>query len=206
MLTPRYDEALDLAHAWHRGQKRKGTEVPYVSHLLAVSALVLEHGGTEEEAVAGLLHDALEDAPSQEEADARRGEIRYRFGEGVLSIVEACTDAEPLGKTRERALDEDGRRAAWRTRKENYVAHLAHVRGSVVLVAAADKVHNAGAIVRDVRALGPGVFDRFVGRQDGTLWYYGEVLTALEARVADEPRIAPLIRELTRLVGEMGEG
>lgn len=206
MLTQRYDDALRLAHQWHRGQKRKGTEVPYVAHLLAVSALVLEDGGTEDEAIAGLLHDALEDAPNQEEADARRGEIRHRFGEAVLAVVEACTDAEPLSKGAERELDGDARREAWRGRKARYVEHLGHVPGAVLLVAAADKVHNAGAIVRDVRTGGPAVFDRFVGKRDGTLWYYRQVLAALEARVGDEPRIAALVLELGRWVGEMGEG
>jgi hypothetical protein len=187
MLTHRSDEALDLAHAWHRDQKRKGTQIPYVGHLLAVSALVLEHGGTEEEAVAGLLHDALEDAPAQEEAIARRGEIRHRFGEGVLSIVEACMDAEPAGKARERTLEPEAKTVAYRARKTRYVEHLAEAPGSVLLVAAADKVHNAGAIVRDL-----------------TLWYYRAVLAGLEARVGEEPRIAGLVRELGRLVRDRG--
>ena len=204
MLTARYDDALLLAHQWHRDQKRKGTQVPYMAHLMTVSGLVLEHGGTEDEAIAGLLHDALEDAPNQEEADHRRGEIRHRFGAEVLAIVEACTDAEPFGKDAERKLDEEGRREAWMTRKQAYVAQLGVVGGSVLLVAGADKLHNARAIVRDVAAHGPGVFDRFVGRRDGTVWYYRAVLAALEARVGDEERIGPLVRELGRVVGGMG--
>lgn len=204
MLTPRYDDALRLAHQWHRDQKRKGTDIPYLAHLLAVSALVLEHGGTEDEAIAGLLHDALEDALNQEEALDRKAEIRTRFGERALAVVEACTDAEPAGKGAERKLDEDGRHEAWMARKAAYVAHLGEVGGSVLLVAAADKLHNARAIVRDRAALGDAVFTRFVGRHDGTVWYYREVHAALEARAAEEPRIGALVRELGRVVAHMG--
>jgi (p)ppGpp synthase/HD superfamily hydrolase len=205
LLTHRYDDALVRAHAWQRSQKRKGTPVPYVAHLLAVSALVLEHGGTEDEAIAALFHDALEDAPNQEEANARRSEIRHRFGDAVLQVVAACTDAEPDGKGAERKLDEEGRREAWMARKTAYVAHLEHTFASVLLVAAADKVHNAAAIVRDVGTHGPEVFMRFVGRADGTLWYYREVHTALQARAPEEPRVGVLVAELGRLVREMGE-
>jgi len=171
MLTHRYDEALDLAHAWHRDQKRKGTGIPYVAHLLAVSALVLEHEGTEEEAIAGLLHDALEDAPDQEEADRRRCEIRRRFGESVLSIVEACTDAEPSAKALERSLEPGAKRAAYQDRKSRYIEHLPAADRSARLVAAADKVHNAGAIVRDLHAIGLAVFERFMAKRELTLWY-----------------------------------
>ena len=177
-----------------------------MAHLLAVSALVLEHGGTEDEAIAALLHDALEDAPDQEEADRRREEIRQRFGEGVLGIVEACTDAEPAEKQRERTPDETLRMERWRARKARYLGHLRDAPGPVVLVCAADKVHNAAAIVRDLRAVGASVFDRFTAKRDGTLWYYEQVLAALEKRVGEEPRIAALVWELSRLVEEMGAG
>ena len=206
MLTHRFDEALDLAHAWHRSQKRKGTEIPYVGHLLGVSALVLEHGGTEDEAIAGLLHDALEDAPDQEEADYRRGEIRHRFGDAVLAIVEACTDAEPDERQRARVPDPGERLAKWRARKARYIEHVRAAPGAALLVSAADKVHNARAIVRDLGAVGRAVFERFTGKRDGTLWYYRELSAALNGRVADEPRIANLVRELARLVEEMGVG
>lgn len=201
----RLEEARALADSWHRGQTRKGSDIPYVDHVLAVSALVREHGGTEDEAIAGLLHDALEDAPDQGEAERRRGDILRAFGRVVLSIVEACTDAAPAERTTERALEGEGRVVAHRTRKARYVAHLSDASGSVLLVSAADKVHNAGAIVRDLRAVGPEVFDRFSGKRAGTLWYYGALLAALEARVGDEPRIATLVRELGQLVGEMRE-
>ena len=204
MLTERFDEALRLAHEWHREQIRKGTGIPYVAHLLAVSALVLEHGGTEEEAIAGLLHDALEDAPKQEDAIQRRAAIRQEFGDRVLAIVEACTDADPDGKGAEKRLDEDGRREAWMARKAAYVAHLGEVGSSVLLVAGADKLHNARAIVRDVEEHGPVVWERFVGERQRTIWYYQEVLRALEARVREEPRLGPLVRDLGRVVRRMG--
>lgn len=205
MLTHRFDDALDLAHAWHRDQKRKGTEVPYVGHLLAVSALVLEHEGTEDEAIAALLHDGLEDAPSQDEADTRRAAIRTRFGDAVLAIVEACTDAEPAEKRRERGPDEE-RLATWRARKRRYIEHLRAASRSALLVSASDKVHNARAIVRDLGMVGPAVFDRFTGKRDGTLWYYRELCAVLSARLGDEPRIENLARELARLVTELGAG
>lgn len=208
MLSTRYSDALVLAHAWHRSQMRKGTEIPYVAHLLAVSALVLEHGGTEEEAIAALLHDALEDAPNQEEANARRAEIRHRFGDGVLAVVEACTDAEPAGKGAERGLDGAERQKAYRARKTAYVDHLRDpsTSGSVLLVAAADKVHNATAIVGDVRALGASVFDRFTADRETTLWYYRSVCAALSGRVGEEPRIGGLVATLAELVEAMGAG
>jgi len=206
VTTPRYEEALRLAHAWHRGQTRKGTDIPYVEHILAVSALVREHGGSENEAIAALLHDALEDAPDQDEADRRREEMLRRFGAAVLSTVEACTDAEPAAKAPEKDLDDEGRCEAWLARKKRYVDHLGGASGSALLVASADKVHNAGTIVQHLHAIGPRVFERFNAKREGTLWYYRTVLAALEAKVGDEPRIAALVRELGPLVREMQEG
>jgi (p)ppGpp synthase/HD superfamily hydrolase len=206
MSSPRYQEAVELAHAWHRGQTRKGTDIPYVEHVLAVSALVREHGGSEDEAIAALLHDALEDAPDQPEADRRREEMLRRFGAAVLSTVEACTDADPAAKAGEKDLDDEGRSAAWLVRKKRYVDHLGGAARSALLVASADKVHNAGTIVQHLHAVGPRVFERFNAKREGTLWYYRTVLAALEAKVGDEPRIAGLVRELEPLVAEMSEG
>ncbi len=200
MLTSAYDEALVLAAALHRTQRRKGSEVPYLSHLLSVSALVLENGGTQVEAIAALLHDAVEDAGDGPAAERIRREIRGRFGPEVLGIVEACTDADPVERARERAQPVQERRASWRARKERYIEHLERAPGPVLLVAAADKLHNARAIARDLELEGRTVFDRFFGAEEGTLWYYRTLTRVLAARVRDEPRIAWLAVELERVV------
>ena len=203
MLSTTYEEALILAAELHRTQKRKGSEIPYLSHLMSVSALVLENGGTEEEAIAGLLHDAIEDAKDGPAAERVRAEIGDRFGAEVLSIVEACTDADAGEKAVENAQDIEERRKRWRIRKERYIEHLETAPGPVLLVSACDKVHNARAIVRDVQVGGRGFFRRFLGGEDGTLWYYGALAEVLQKRVQDEARIGWLAEELARQVAMM---
>ena len=151
----RLAEAAELAFRLHAGQRRKGTSIPYIAHLMAVAALVLEHGGDEDQAIAALLHDAIEDCGPEHEAV-----IAARFGPRVAGIVRACTDAEVLPKP------------PWRARKEAYIAHLDHAPREALLVSACDKLHNARAILADLRAEGPSVFDRFRGGREGTLWYY----------------------------------
>lgn len=156
MLTRRYDDALQFAHALHRAQTRKGTSIPYISHLIAVSALVIENGGSEDQAIAALLHDAAEDQGGAETLDA----IQQRFGAVVAEIVTDCTDAliEP--------------KPAWRQRKEAYLAKLPEKPTSSLLVSLADKVHNAEAILADYRELGDDLWPRFTGGAVGTRWYY----------------------------------
>jgi GTP pyrophosphokinase len=148
ILTERFEEALAFAARLHNAQVRKGTGIPYVSHLLAVASIALEHGADEDEAIAALLHDAVED----QGGDTARQEIRRRFGERVAAIVDGCTDAETTPKP------------PWRERKERYVAHVADAPPSVRLVSAADKLHNARAILADLRATGDAVWGRFKGR------------------------------------------
>lgn len=157
MLTRRYDEALCYAHDLHRSQTRKGTSIPYIAHLLTVSALVIEHGGDEEQAIAALLHDAAEDqgGPSVLEV------IRARFGDGVASIVADCTDAWTDPKPK------------WRPRKEAYLAKLPQAPVRSLLVSLADKTHNAEAIMLDYQQLGDALWPRFNGGAEGTRWYYG---------------------------------
>ena len=181
-LSPRFQEALVLAAELHVDQRRKGTDIPYVSHLLAVAALVLEHGGTEDEAIAGLLHDAVEDQGGH----ATLNLIRERFGDTVAEIVDACSDAYVLPKP------------PWRQRKEDYIAALPHHSPSARLVSAADKVHNAATILRDYRAVGPALWGRFTGRRDGTMWYY-RTLADTFARLGPEP----LADALGRVVAEL---
>lgn len=158
-LTLRYAEAVAYATAAHAGQVRKGTKIPYITHPLAVSALVLEFGGDEDQAVAGLLHDVLEDCGEEHE-----GAILLRFGGRVLRLVRGCTDGVP---------DQSGRKPPWRERKERYLRHLAEAPDDLLLVSVADKVHNARAIQADRAAIGDAVFDRFTAGREGTSWYYG---------------------------------
>ena len=173
-LTDRFDEALAYASAIHREQKRKGTDIPYVSHLLAVASLALEHGADEDQAIAALLHDAAED---QGGAD-RLADIESRFGRRVAGIVADCTDAW------------DEPKPEWRPRKEAYVAALAGKDRTSLLVSLADKTHNARAIVADLRVHGDGLWDRFTGGREGSLWYYQALseafAAALPGHLADE--------------------
>ncbi len=181
-LGPDFDIALRFASDTHRGQKRKGSEVPYVSHLLAVCALVLENGGTEAEAIAALLHDAPEDCGGQPMLD----EIRRRFGDEVAEIVEGCTDT----------LEDP--KPAWRPRKQAYIEHLREAPRSVLLVANADKLHNARAVLADYEVVREDLWERFNGGREGTLWYY----RALD-EVFREHAPGPLANELHRVVEQL---
>ncbi len=158
MLTDRIAQALALAVEAHDGQKRKGTAIPYIAHPMAVASIALEHGADEEQAMAALLHDAVEDGGAHY---AQR--IREAFGDRVADIVQGCTDGVP---------DASGIKPPWKARKESYIAHLAHASNDVLLVSGADKLHNARAIVEDLLTIGPAVFARFTATQDQTLWYY----------------------------------
>jgi (p)ppGpp synthase/HD superfamily hydrolase len=173
---------LSNAAVLHAGQRRKIGGEPYLAHLLAVAALVLEGGGDEDEAIAGLLHDAVEDQGGMPTLEA----IRRRFGDRVAEIVWGCSDAAGAPKP------------PWRRRKEAYVAHLAGATSSVRLVAAADKLHNARSILRDYRRLGPSLWSHFHGGRDGTLWYYRAVVETLKSA-----GMTPLVEELDRAVANL---
>jgi (p)ppGpp synthase/HD superfamily hydrolase len=181
-LGPRFEQALPYAAHLHRDQLRKGTGVPYVSHLLAVAGIVLEHGGNEDEAIAALLHDAVEDQGGAPTLQA----IRLRFGDTVAAIVEGCTDTDEMPKP------------PWRPRREAYIAHVASASPSVRLVSAADKLHNARTILADYRRHGDAVWDRFSGGKDGTLWYYRTLVEAFRRH-----GVTPLVEEIERVVGEL---
>ncbi len=182
MLSERYDEALVFAHQLHRQQKRKGGTVPYIAHLLAVSALVLEHGGDEDQAIAALLHDAIED----QGGDATRQEIRRRFGRRVAALVDDCTDTDQIPKP------------PWRARKEAYLNRLQTLSEASRLVVLADKVHNARTLLLDYRSVGEALWSRFEGHREGTLWYY-RVLVQVFTGLAP----SPLANELERTVAEL---
>ncbi len=158
MLTLNFTDAIAYAASVHAAQVRKGTNIPYLSHLLAVASLVIEHGGTEDQAIGGLLHDVIEDCGAQHEPVIRR-----RFGDKVAEIVLGCTDAVPAA---------DGSKPPWRARKEAYIQHLESASGSVLLVSCCDKLHNARSILTDYRAIGDLVFDRFTASKADVLWYY----------------------------------
>jgi GTP pyrophosphokinase len=181
--SQRFEGALVLAHQLHADQTRKGTTIPYIGHLLAVTSIVIENGGSEDEVIAALLHDAIEDAGG----DPIRQLIRERFGENVLEIVEGLTDTDQTPKP------------PWRARKEAYIAHLSAASSAVLLVSLADKIHNAQSIVRDVRNDGEDVWNRFTGGKEGSLWYYRALVQAFRAR-GQFPR---LVEELNRVVSEM---
>ncbi|MGF1472335.1 MAG: HD domain-containing protein [Rubrobacteraceae bacterium] len=176
----KFEEALLYAARLHRGQQRKGTDIPYVNHLLAVASIVGENGGTEDEVIAALLHDAIEDTP------ATREDLATRFGDGVAGIVEECSDADAFPKP------------SWRKRKEQYIEHLRHASPAARLVSAADKLHNARAILADLRSIGDALWDRFTGGRAGTLWYYRSLVEVLR-----ETGQGPLVEELDRVVVEI---
>jgi (p)ppGpp synthase/HD superfamily hydrolase len=184
-LTSRFHDAVGLALLLHQKQLRKGTDTPYVGHLLAVTALVIEHGGSEDQAIAAVLHDAVED----QGGEPTLALIRESFGEVVAELVAALSDTDVTPKP------------PWRARKEAYIAHVAEIPEAAVLVALADKVHNARAIVRDVRELGDEVWARFSasGREE-VIWYYRELARSLRGRTD-----GALMDELEAVVREMDE-
>lgn len=189
MLNERFRAGLALAEGLHRRQVRKSSDIPYFGHLMVVAGTVLEHGGDEIEATAALLHDAVEDQGGRPTLER----IQEACGEEVAQIVEGCSDSL--------AADE-GLKEDWKARKERYLDHLAHASASVRLVSAADKLHNARSLIRDLRQKGDSVWDRFnTGRED-QLWFYREFVRALR-RAGVTLRFEALIEELEDAVAEL---
>ena len=192
-LSARFSEALVLASDVHRQQLRKGTQIPYVAHVIGVASLALEHGADEDEAIAALLHDAIEDAPAAlgtDRANAVRAWISLKFGERVLKIVEGCTDTDESPKP------------PWMVRKAQYVARIAHEPSSVLLVSAADKLHNVRALQRDYRLVGEALWARFnpeAGRA-GTLGTIAASSSRYRQRLqtVEDPRPRVLVEALER--------
>jgi len=186
-----FEAALAFATRLHAGQVRKETDIPYISHLIGVAGLVLEYGGGRDEAIAALLHDAIEDQAAEYAGGSTRlrSDIRAQFGERVLCIVEGCTEEQTRPKP------------PWMQRKKRYIDHVSKVNDSTRLVSCADKLHNARAIVSDLRVLGEALFDRFGGGKEGTLWYYRSLAnTFLELgnrRMAEE--LDRTVQEMERL-------
>ncbi|HEY8178632.1 MAG TPA: HD domain-containing protein [Candidatus Limnocylindria bacterium] len=184
LYSERLIDALGVAARLHAGQRRKGSDIPYLSHLLGTCGIALDYGAGEDEAIAALLHDVIEDV--QPTADARAAVAA--FGPEVLRIVEGCTDSDTHPKP------------PWRERKEAYVARVADDDAPILLVSAADKLHNSRSIVSDLRRFGTATWDRFTGRRDGSLWYYRALVDAFRANPAHLPE---LVDELDRTVSEM---
>lgn len=184
MLTDRFDDALIFAHALHRSQVRKGNGTPYVAHLLAVAGIALEFGANEDEAIAALLHDAVEDQGGA----ATLTTIRERFGNDVAEIVAECSEDEELEI-----------QFGWRRRKEHAVARVSGLSTSARLVSVADKLHNARALLSDYRDQGETLWERFNGGREGSLWYYRAMTEAFrEAGALSGP-----VNELDRVVSEL---
>ena len=182
-LSPKFEKALVYATRAHGGQLRKKTRIPYVAHVLGVAAIALEHGATEKEAIAALLHDAVEDAGGAK----RLRDIERRFGKTVARIVGGCTDTDQVPKP------------PWLQRKKAYVDHVRRAPTPVKLVSASDKLHNARAILADYRQEGNKLWSRFNGGKTGTLWYYRALVNAF----GREKRIQPLVQELDRVVWKL---
>jgi (p)ppGpp synthase/HD superfamily hydrolase len=191
-VSSRFKDALTFAFDVHREQNKKGGSIPYISHLLEVAALVLSYGGSEDEAIGALLHDAVEDHPDV----ASFKLIGERYGERVGEIVQSCSDASSIPKP------------PWTERKEKYIAHIAHADESALMVAAADKLANARAVIKDHHLVGESVWKRFNAPKPEQLWYYRTVTEALGER-AKEGRVRELVEELKRAVAvleTLGDG
>jgi GTP pyrophosphokinase len=183
-LTPLFTEAFAFAASLHRNQLRKGpAPIPYVGHLLSVAGIVIDFGGNEDEAIAALLHDAVEDQGGPQ----TRQMIHRLFGTNVAEIVDGCSDTDQQPKP------------PWQARKEQYIAHLGGASPSVLLVAAADKLANARSLLIDVREAGDAVWSRFKGTKQQSLWYYREVVRVLQGTAVNRS----LLRELDCVVTEI---
>lgn len=184
-MTPRFAEAFAFAERLHCAQVRKKTQVPTISHLMAVAALVLENGGNEDEAIAALLHDTAEDCGGRPVLE----EIRRRFGEPVASIVEDCSDTLESPKPR------------WQPRKQRYLEHLETAPESTLLVSLADKVHNARSLALEYRRVGDRLWQRFTATREQTFWYYQSLLDLFRRRCPERQGI--LVDELARALADL---
>jgi GTP pyrophosphokinase len=173
----------------HATQARKGTKIPYIAHLLGVASIALHYGANEDEAIAALLHDTIEDAPRDLGANWVRNWIRFRFGDSVLTIVEGCTDTDVIPTP------------SWLVRKRDYVARVQHEPASVILVSASDKLHNASAVLSDFREVGDALWKRFnpEAGKAGVIGYYRGLVTAYAAT----GHHSRLVRALDRVVAEI---
>jgi len=187
ILTDRYPDAVAFAATLHAKQSRKGGDIPYISHLLGVSSLIIEARGDEDQAIAGLLHDAAEDCGGEPIIE----QIRWRYGNRVANAVEGCSDSLAADPTK---------KAPWKIRKQVHLGHLQDAGLDVLIVTAADKLHNARAIWNDVHVHGEQILDVRFTRPARIGWYYRSVLAAIDGRAPKE-----LTRPLAEVVGSLAD-
>jgi len=181
-LSPQFERALTYATRIHGGQLRKKTRIPYIAHILGVAAIAMEYGANETEAIAALLHDAVEDCGGAK----RLRDIERKFGTDVARIVEGCTDTDKKPKP------------PWLERKKAYLAHVRYASMPTKLVSASDKLHNVRAILMDYRKEGERLWSRFNSGKQGALWYYRALVNALSGQ-----RIESLVQELNRTLTQL---
>jgi (p)ppGpp synthase/HD superfamily hydrolase len=191
-LSHRFTLAVELAFGLHYNQTRKGTPVPYIGHLMAVCALVLDAGGDEDQAIAALLHDAVEDQGGL----ATLSTIRQLFGQRVADAVEACSDS---------TTSDPAQKPPWRERKQQYLAHLREASADALMVGVADKLHNARAILTDYRQVREQLWSRFKVGKAEQLWYYGELVKSFRATAAPKVLMDELERVVNDLITECGD-
>ena len=181
-LSRHFEKALTYATRIHGGQLRKKTRIPYIAHIIGVAAIAMEYGANETEAIAALLHDAVEDCGGAK----RLRDIERKFGKKVAQIVDGCTDTDRTPKP------------PWLERKKAYVAHVRHAPMPTKLVSASDKLHNIRAILMDYRKEGESLWSRFNAGKRGALWYYRALVNAFTGK-----RIEPLVQELNRTLTQL---
>jgi (p)ppGpp synthase/HD superfamily hydrolase len=181
-LSPQFEKALIYATRIHGGKLRKKTRIPYIAHILGVAAIAMEYRANETEAIAALLHDAVEDCGGAK----RLRDIELKFGKDVARIVEGCTDTDQTPKP------------PWLERKKTYVEHVRHASMPIKLVSASDKLHNVRAILMDYRKEGERLWSRFNGGKQGALWYYRALVNSFNGK-----RMQPLVQELDRTLTEL---
>lgn len=189
VLSERFSQAFEFAHQLHQAQTRKRAQVPYISHLMGVSALVLRYGGSEDEAIAALLHDAAED----QGGDIVLEYIRNKFGDTVAHIVKGCSDTTQIPKP------------PWKERKVKYVEHLRSTDAETLIVAASDKLYNALDCVRTHAVIGEQLWDLFRASREETKWYYRSIAEVLADRKHEFPRLVPLFNETIRVISVLVE-
>ena len=197
-LNEPFMDALRFAAEIHQGQPRKGTDIAYIGHLMSVCAIVIHAGGDEDEAIAALLHDALEDT------DVPPGTIRERYGERVLEIVQGCSDGLPEADSGAAREAQDRGPHNWRERKARYHEHVRSAGPSVLKVSCADKIDNARALTIDYRRMGEALWEPFNAKRDDQLWNYRTLAVIFAERREDlGPEAAWLADELGRQVAEL---
>ena len=192
MLSENFVQAVSFANEVHKGHVRKGTQIPYISHLMAVASLVMEGGGSEDEIIAALLHDAVEDCGGEPVLD----EIKKRFGQNVTSIVDGCTETYEDPKP------------PWKARKDAYISHIKEANPSVKLVSCADKLHNVRCILSDYRQVGEVLWDRFNASKEETLWFYqsmADVLCASGNGPLINTNLMDAVNELEKIIKGVSE-